>query len=92
LREALGEIHAVAVGRGIALPGDIVDRTLAYIDTLPTDGTASMQRDIMEGRPSELEAQVGAVVRLGDTLGVAVPVHRMIYDSLLPLERKVRAV
>ena len=69
-----------------------MDRTLAFIDTLPTDGTASMQRDIMGGRPSELEAQVGAVVRLGDALGVAVPVHRMIYDSLLPLEQEARAV
>jgi 2-dehydropantoate 2-reductase len=92
LRGALGEIHAVAGRQGTELPPDIVDRTLAYIDTLPADGTASMQRDIMEGRPSELEAQVGAVVRLGDRLGVAVPVHRMIYESLLPLEREARAV
>jgi 2-dehydropantoate 2-reductase len=92
LRGALDEIHAVAGRQGIELPPDIVDRTLAYIDTLPTDGTASMQRDIMEGRPSELEAQVGAVVRMGDRLGVAVPVHRLIYESLLPLEREARAV
>ena len=92
LRQALEEIRTVAARRGVTLPGDIVEKTIAYIDTLPTEGTASMQRDIMEGRPSELEAQVGAVVRLGDALGVAVPVHRMIYDSLLPLERKARAV
>jgi len=92
LRQALEEIRAVALGRNILLPADIVDGTLAYIDTPPTDGTASMQRDIMEGRPSELEAQVGAVVRLGELVGVPVPVHRMIYRSLLPLERKARAV
>jgi 2-dehydropantoate 2-reductase len=92
LRQALEEIRAVALGLEIALPSDIVGRTLDFIDTLPTDGTASMQRDIMEGRPSELEAQVGAVVRLGDSVRVAVPVHRMIYQSLLPLERKARAV
>ena len=72
----------------IALPADTVETTLAFIDTLPADGTASMQRDIMQGRPSELEAQVGAVVRLGERLGVAVPVHRMIYAALLPLERE----
>jgi 2-dehydropantoate 2-reductase len=92
LRTALSEIHEVAGRQGIELAPDIVDRTLAYIDTLPAEGTASMQRDIMEGRPSELEAQVGAVVRLGDRMGVAVPVHRMIYQSLLPLEREARAV
>jgi 2-dehydropantoate 2-reductase len=49
-----------------------------------------MQRDIIQGRPSELEAQVGAVVRLGERRGIAVPVHRMIYAALLPLERKAR--
>jgi 2-dehydropantoate 2-reductase len=92
LRQALEEIQAVAVRNQVALPAETAAKTLAYIDTLPPEGTASMQRDIMEGRPSELEAQVGAVVRLGERLGVPVPVHRMIYDTLLPLERKARAV
>jgi 2-dehydropantoate 2-reductase len=92
LRQALEEIQTVAVGNRIALPAETAAKTLAYIDTLPPEGTASMQRDIMEGRPSELEAQVGAVVRLGERVGVPVPVHRMIYDTLLPLERKARAV
>jgi 2-dehydropantoate 2-reductase len=91
LRQALEEIYAIAVRHGIALPGDTVEKTVAFIDGLPEDGTASMQRDIMQGRPSELEAQVGAVVRLGERLGVAVPVHRLIYESLSPLEWKARA-
>jgi 2-dehydropantoate 2-reductase len=33
---------------------------------------------------------VGAVVRLGDRHGVAVPVHEMMYAALLPLERRAR--
>jgi 2-dehydropantoate 2-reductase len=90
LRQALEEIYAVAVRSHIALPADSVEKTLAFVDGLPADGTASMQRDVMQGRPSELEAHVGAVVRLGERLGVAVPVHRMIYEALLPLERKAR--
>ena len=49
-----------------------------------------MQRDIIQGRPSELEAQIGAVVRLGRRLDIAVPVHRTIYGALLPQERKAR--
>ena len=92
LREALEEIQTIAVRSGIPLAPEAARETLAYIDTLPADGTASMQRDIMEGRPSELEAQVGAVVRLGERLGVAVPVHGRIYETLRPLERKARAV
>jgi 2-dehydropantoate 2-reductase len=90
LRHALEEIHAVAVRARIALPAGTVERTLAFIDGLPPDGTASMQRDVMQGRPSELEAQVGAVVRLGERLGVEVPLHRTIYATLLPLERRAR--
>jgi 2-dehydropantoate 2-reductase len=84
------EIHAVATADRVALPADVVEKTLAYVDSLPAEGTASMQRDIMQGRPSELEAQSGAVVRLGERLGVDVPVHRMIHEALLPLERKAR--
>ena len=91
LRRALEEIYAVAIRSRVGLPADTVETTLAFIDTLPADGTASMQRDIMQGRPSELEAQVGAVVRLGERLGVAVPAHRKIYAALLPLERRARA-
>jgi 2-dehydropantoate 2-reductase len=90
LEQALEEISAVAIGNRIALPADTVEKTLAFVDNLPADGTASMQRDIMQGRPSELEAQVGAVVRLGERRGIAVPVHRMIYAALLPLERRAR--
>ena len=90
VQQALEEIYAVAVGNRIALPADTVERTLAFIDTLPADGTASMQRDIIQGRPSELESQVGAVVRLGDRQGIAVPLHRLIHAALLPLERRAR--
>ena len=92
LQQSLEEIYAVGVASGVALPSNTVADILAYIDTMPADATASMQRDVVHGRPSELEAQVGAVVRLGDRLGVAVPLHRMIYATLLPLERKARGV
>ena len=90
LEEAMREIAAVAQARGIALPDRIVGQTMAFIDGLPAEGTASMQRDIVEGRPSELEAQNGAVVRLGREAGVATPVNAFIYRSLLPLELRAR--
>jgi 2-dehydropantoate 2-reductase len=90
LRQALEEIYTVATRSLVALPADTVGKTLAFIDGLPPDGTASMQRDIMEGRPSELEAQVGAVVRLGERLDVPVPAHRRIYEALVPLELRAR--
>jgi 2-dehydropantoate 2-reductase len=91
LEQATAEVLAVARRKGIALADDAVPRTLAYVDGLPEDATASMQRDILEGRPSELEAQTGTIVRLGRELGVPVPANEFLYASLLPSERKARS-
>jgi 2-dehydropantoate 2-reductase len=90
LEQVMQEVFDVAEARHIDLPKDIVTTTLAFIDGLPADGTASMQRDIMEGRPSELESQNGAVVRLGQEVNVATPFNAFIYHSLLPLELRAR--
>jgi 2-dehydropantoate 2-reductase len=63
---------------------------MAFIDGLPPDGTASMQRDVIAGRPSELESHNGAVVRLGREVGIEAPLHDFIYRSLLPQELEAR--
>lgn len=86
LKSAMQEVYEVAQARNIDLPEDIVSKTIAFMDGLPPTGTASMQRDIMESRRSELESQPGAVVRLGEEVGVETPVHTFIYHSLLPQE------
>ena len=64
--------------------------TLAELAQFPPGGTNSMQRDLMSGRPSELEALAGAVVRLGQALCVPTPVNTVLYHSLLPLELQAR--
>jgi 2-dehydropantoate 2-reductase len=80
LTEATTEIRDVALARGIALAADVVPRTLAWIDQLPADGTTSLQRDLIAGRPSEIEAWTGAVVRLGHESGVPTPVNTFLYE------------
>ncbi|HVF73036.1 MAG TPA: 2-dehydropantoate 2-reductase [Chthoniobacterales bacterium] len=90
LIQALEELAAVADAKGCDLGGEAVTRTLAVLDGLPPDTTSSMQRDIMAGRPSELETQTGAVVRFGRELGVPTPVHEAIYSELLPKEHVTR--
>jgi 2-dehydropantoate 2-reductase len=92
LEAAMREVFSLARARGVALPQGSVERTLGYVDTLPKDATASMQRDILEGRPSELESQNGAVVRLAAAVSVPAPVNGFLYASLLPSERRARAV
>ena len=90
LIKSIQEVFDVARANGVNIEEGAVDATIAFIDQLPHDGTASMQRDIMEGRPSELHQQCGAVVRYGKQGGIQTPVNGMIYHSLLPLERKAR--
>ena len=90
LRAAMDEVARLAAARGVALPFDAVERALAAVDALPPESTASMQRDVLAGRPSELEDQAGAVVRLAGASSLAVPVHEEIYRRLLPLERRAR--
>jgi 2-dehydropantoate 2-reductase len=86
LEAAMQEVRAVALARGVPLGDSEIARAMAVIDSLPEDGTTSLQRDIMAGRPSELEAWNGAAVRLGQAADVPVPTHAFIYHALLPQE------
>jgi 2-dehydropantoate 2-reductase len=91
LREAMGEIAAVARASGVALSDDTVERALAAVDAQPASATTSLQRDLATGRRSELDAWNGAVVRLGAAVGVPTPLHRFMYGALLPTELEARA-
>jgi 2-dehydropantoate 2-reductase len=91
LRAAMQEITDLAAARGVRLPAGVVERNLQFVESLPPHAMASMARDIAAGRPSELEQQPGAVVRLAARAGVAAPVHGFLYAALLPSERRARA-
>lgn len=91
LEEAIEEIVAVARALRISLPKEITANTIAFIDGLPPNVTASMQRDVIDGHASELGSQNGAVVRMGLETGVPTPVNAFIYHSLLPQELRARS-
>ena len=88
--EMLRELIDVATARGIDLGDDAFEKTWQRYDALAPASTASLQRDVMDGKPSELDAQLGAVVKLGEAAGVATPVTRFVYHALLPQERAAR--
>ena len=90
LIDAMNETAAVARARGVRVPASTVDDTMKRIDKLPHAMLASMQKDMMEGRPSELNEQTGAVIRMGKAAGVPTPTHEKLYAALLPLEQKAR--
>lgn len=91
LKGAMEEIRAVAEAREIPMASDVLRDSLVFIDGLPATSTASMQRDLLAGRPSEFEYQTGAVVRLGREAGVPTPVNSEIYQAFSHSSRPARA-
>ncbi|NQW22005.1 MAG: 2-dehydropantoate 2-reductase [SAR202 cluster bacterium] len=82
----LAEIDAVGRASGVSLPKDILPKTTSYIEEHLPDLQASMHTDLVAGRPLELEALNGAVIRAGKKAGVATPINDVIYAMLKPLE------
>ena len=78
------EIEAVARATNVNFAPEIVEATVAYIEGDLEDMHASMHADIMAGRPLELEALTGAVVRAGLAAGVPTPINDVIYAALKP--------
>jgi 2-dehydropantoate 2-reductase len=91
MRNLFEEIAMLAKALKINLEPDLVDKTIAFIDTFPYNSTSSLTRDVWEGKPSELEYQNGTVVKLAEKAGVDVPVNRFVYYSLLLMENRARS-
>jgi 2-dehydropantoate 2-reductase len=89
--EAMREVEAVARARHIELAPDAVEQGLSIAVAFEPTATSSMQRDVAAGKPFELEAFSGTVVRLGEQAGVATPMHQMLYGLLKPALLKAMA-
>ena len=77
VRNIMAEVEAVAGKLGLELPISI-DQRIAGAEKVGEHKT-SMLQDLEAGRPMELEAVVGAVVELGERLGVPMPYTRTVY-------------
>ena len=90
LIEASEEIYQLGCAREIKLPAGSVAKTMATLEGMPPNSTTSMQRDLIRGRPSELDAQNGAVVRLAHEVELDTPINRFLLYSLRSLELRAR--
>jgi 2-dehydropantoate 2-reductase len=86
VRELMAETEAVAARLDIELPISI-DQRMAGAEKVGAHKT-SMLQDYEAGRPMELEAVVGAVVELGERLGVPMPATRTVYACTKLLDEK----
>lgn len=87
VREVMTETEAVAGRLGIALPVSI-DQRMAGAAKVGAHKT-SMLQDVEAGRSMELEAVVGAVIELGERLGIRMPSTRAVYACAALLNDRI---
>lgn len=83
--EAVGELakamvrECLAVGRaeGAVLEDDLPETILANCRAAPPDATNSLHADRAAGRPMEIDARNGAIVRFGRKHGIPTPCNEM---------------
>jgi 2-dehydropantoate 2-reductase len=86
--EALAEAAMVGRASGVNIAEDVVERRLAFAEGLEYDAITSMHRDVEAGKPFELEAFSGTIVRRAAEAGVEAPIHATIYALLSPALRR----
>lgn len=83
--EAIGETalqivrECAAVGRaeGARLDDDVAEAVLRAYRSAPADGVNSLHADRLAGRPTEIDARNGVIMRLGKKHGIATPCNQM---------------
>jgi 2-dehydropantoate 2-reductase len=78
IRNIMQEVEGVSRKLGMELPVTI-DQRIAGAEKVGEHKT-SMLQDLEAGRPIELEALVGAVVELGERVGLAMPYTKTVYS------------
>ena len=67
------EIVALSHAMGIEFEEDLVERNLKILSSLSPEATTSMQRNVIEGKRSEMDGLVYEVVRMGREYKVSMP-------------------
>ena len=80
----MAEIERVGRASGVDLEPNVIQETVDYMEGSLDEMHASMHSDLLAGRPLELEALNGAVVRAGKDAKVPTPVNDVIYAMLVP--------
>ena len=83
---AMREAQTLAALEGYPISDEEFDDWIALVDGLSPEGSPSMRQDGAAHRKSEVELFAGTIVRLGEKHGVATPVNRWLYETVLKME------
>ena len=78
------EIELLAQADGIDFEKNMVDVNLKILDDLTPEASTSMQRDILAGKPSEIDGLLFEVVRMARRSGISLPIYEKIAGALKP--------
>ncbi len=84
LEDAMRETESIARALGVNIQEHIIKKMFETLKSMDTNTYSSMYHDLVNGKPLEIEAFSGVLVRYGQRLGIPTPTHRMIYATLLP--------
>jgi 2-dehydropantoate 2-reductase len=82
--EAVAEVEAVARAAGVEVDRGMTERVAGYLDAIPGSTRSSLLIDLQQGKPIEVEALLGSVVRRASRYRVPVPVISALYAVLKP--------
>ncbi len=82
--QGMREVVAVASAQGVRLGEEDIQRTLAFVRTMPATWKASLTVDLEQGRRLEVDWLAGTVCRLGEASGIETPFHRIALGVLAP--------
>ena len=76
------EIAALAEAMGVPFERDMVEVNLKILSSLAPEATTSMQRDVMDGKSSEIDGLVYEVVCMGERYHVPMPMYEKVAEKL----------
>jgi 2-dehydropantoate 2-reductase len=82
LLDLMREVVAVGRASDIPLADDYAEQRLVFVDGVAAEMTSSMHHDLEARRPLEVRWLSGAVVELGEQVGVPTPLNRSVADIL----------
>ena len=79
----MNEINDIARAKGIPLLPSIIDESFAKARGFPFGTKTSFQRDYeIPGKKDERDLFGGAIIRMGEQLGINTEITKMIYEYL----------
>jgi 2-dehydropantoate 2-reductase len=82
MRGVVRECLAVGRAEGARLDDSLVENVVSGYQAAPPDSVNSMHADRIAGRPMEIDARNGVIVRLGLKHGIPTPLNALLADLL----------